>query len=126
MTEETLTDDQIRRIYCVKHGHSRLMDAFFCYHYCARCGDQLGDSLGGVYRNDAAVYVHHMHVFTHGTKEEFAQMRGCTCPENAKTLTEKDFALVPQWNGMGYEQRPPWRKKPDKPDEGSRADERDP
>lgn len=105
-----LTDEQKRKIYCVKHGHSHLMDHFFGYHYCARCGEQLGDSLGGVYANPDAVYVHHMHVFTYD-KARFEEFKGCHCPENALMLTDQDFALVPQWNSWGYEQRPPWRKQ---------------
>ncbi len=44
---KTLTVEQRRRIFCVKHGHSRLREFCFGYHHCARCGDLLGDSLGG-------------------------------------------------------------------------------
>jgi hypothetical protein len=103
---KTLTIEQKRSIFCVKHGHSKLRDHFFGYHYCCRCGQQLGDSLGSVYSDDSAVYVHHMHVATKGET-----MRGCDCPERAKKLKKIDFMLVPQWNGFGFEQRPPWRQK---------------
>lgn len=114
MTVKKLDDQQKRQIFCIKNGHSRLLDHFFGYHYCCRCGDQLGDSLGSIYKNDEAVYVHHMHVATHGTKDEFKKLRGCHCPENAKKLTKRDFAMVPQWSSWGYEQRPPWREKEEK------------
>lgn len=105
-----LTLEQQRAIYCVKHGHSRLRDFFFGYHSCCRCGQQLGDSLGGVYSDSTAVYVHHMHLHTH-KPEEAARMQGCECPKNAKALRPGDFKLVPAWNSFGYEQRPPWREK---------------
>jgi hypothetical protein len=119
MSSETkLTPEQRRRIFCVKHGHSRLRDHFFGYHYCARCGDQLGDSLGGAYRDDSGVYVHHMHVITHGTDKERREIRECPCAENAKKLTKRDFVMVPQWNSWGYEQRPPWRKRDDRDESG--------
>lgn len=110
--KKALTDEQRRRIFCVKHGHSRLRDHFMGYHHCCRCGDQLGDSWGGAYRDDTGVYIHHMHVFTH-ERAKFQTLRGCKCPTNAEALTAKDFKLVPQWSGWGYEQRPPWRQKPE-------------
>lgn len=105
---KTLTDEQRRRVFCVMHGHSRLRDYCFGYHHCCRCGDQLGDSLGGAYQDDTAVYVTHMHAATHKPAEV---ARGCNCAENAKTLTAKDFKLVPKWSSWGNEQRPPWREK---------------
>lgn len=105
-----LSVDQRASIYCIKHGHSRLHDHFFGYHYCARCGAQLGDSLGGVYNDPDGVYVHHMHLFAHD-KEALKGMRGCKCPENAEKLTKQDFVYVKQWNRWGFEQRPPWRSK---------------
>lgn len=111
MTTAKLTLDQKRSIYCIKHGHSRLRDHFFGYHYCCRCREQLGDSLAGAYRSDDGVYVHHMHVMTHGTAGERQRMRECPCVENAKKLTKRDFVMVSQWNSWGYEQRPPWRKR---------------
>ncbi len=105
---KTLTVEQRRRIFCVKHGHSRLREFCFGYHHCARCGDLLGDSLGGAYRDETAVYVGHMCRFA----RDGTQTPGCNCPGNATKLTKKDFALVPQWNSSGEEQRPPWREKP--------------
>ncbi len=84
---KTLTVEQRRRIFCVKHGHS---------------------PLGGAYRDETAVYVGHMCRFA----RDGTQTPGCNCPGNATKLTKKDFALVPQWNSSGEEQRPPWREKP--------------
>lgn len=106
--KKKLSEEQKRRIFCVKNGHSRLLDAFFGYHYCARCREQLGDSIGGAYSNKDAVYVSHMNSFAKGKP-----IKGCPCPENAKKLAKVDFTLTPQWNSWGIEQRPPWRTKPD-------------
>lgn len=105
-----LSLEQRRKIYCVKNGHSRLREYCFGYHSCARCGETLGDSLGGAYSNKTGVYISHMHTFTH-EPEEFATIRDCPCPTNAKALTKRDLALVPQWDSSGREQRPPWRQK---------------
>ena len=95
-----------RYIYCAKHGHSRLRDYCFGYHYCARCGDQLGDSLAGVYSDDSAVYIYHMYLYTKGKSQ-------CACPENAKLLTWRDFKLVQEYMS-GYATRPPWGPEPDR------------
>lgn len=106
-----LSREQTVAIFCVKNGHSKLRDFFFGYHYCVRCGDQLGDSLGSIYGGEpGTVYVHHMHVFT----KDGTRYAGCECPENAKKLTKRDYAHVAQWNSWGFEQRPPWREKESK------------
>ncbi len=87
---KSLTLEQKRSIYCVKNGHSRLRTFCFGYHYCARCGDQLGDSLGGAYQAaDETVYLSHL-------KGE--KMSGCFCRENVKKLRRADLALVPAEN----------------------------
>lgn len=96
-----------RRIFCATHGHSRLRDFFFGYHYCARCGDTLGDSLGSMYSDSEAVFIHHMYLWT----AEGKRANGCTCPENAKNLRRKDFAHVQKYNSLGYPMRPPWDKR---------------
>lgn len=94
-----------RRVYCARHGHSKVHDFFFGYHYCARCEAQLGDSLGGFYQDDEAVLVHHANVFVlNGTRYE-----GCHCPENTKKLTKHDLALLPKYNSYGCMMRPPWK-----------------
>ena len=39
---------KFRTTVCAWVGHSRCATAFFGYQYCARCGEQIGDALGGV------------------------------------------------------------------------------
>lgn len=81
-----LTLEQRRAIYCVKNGHSRLRTFCFGYHHCARCGQQLGDSLGGAYTAaDGTVYLSHL---------KGKKMDGCPCRENVKKLRRSDLALV--------------------------------
>ena len=41
---------QRNKLVCALIGHSRIRTFFFGYNYCARCEDQLGDSLGGVFK----------------------------------------------------------------------------
>lgn len=100
-----------RRIFCAAFGHSKLRDMSFGYHYCARCGAVLGDSLGGVYSDPSAVYIHHMHLWENDGKG-FAKVRGCHCPTNAVALRFSDRFLVPRYNSLGYASRPPWTPKP--------------
>lgn len=72
--------DQTASVACSLIGHSRIITTFFGYVYCARCSDQIGDSLGGVFDGSKSVIVGH----------------DCkTCRENAKTLTWKDTFLAP-------------------------------
>jgi hypothetical protein len=97
-----------RRIFCATYGHSRLRDFFFGYHYCARCGDTLGDSLGGAYVDFTSVLIHHMYLWT----QKHERPQSCNCPENAEKLKRKDFTLVPKYNSLGYAMRPPWTMKP--------------
>lgn len=70
---------------CGLVGHSRLRTFFFGYHYCGRCGAQLGDSLGGAYVAKGVVMEFH----GKGRKP-----KGCDCREVAKTLTWRDTLLV--------------------------------
>lgn len=37
-----------RAILCIRNGHPRVVHVCWGYITCARCGTQLGDSLGGV------------------------------------------------------------------------------
>jgi hypothetical protein len=70
-----------RRIYCVRHGHSRVVDQFWMIHCCARCGEEVGDLFSGFYSGKTAVAVDH----------------NCDiCKENAKTLTKTDLAMLPE------------------------------
>ena len=39
---------KLRATVCAWVGHSRCATAFLGYQYCARCGEQIGDALGGV------------------------------------------------------------------------------
>lgn len=85
MSAAKLTIEQRRKIYCATHGHTPIRDYCFGYHHCARCGEMLGDSLGGAYRDDAAVYPSHLG----------KNIKGCNCAANAKKLTARDLNLVP-------------------------------
>lgn len=106
----TARAERERRILCARWGHSRIRDFFFGYHYCARCGNTLGDSLGGAYSDTEAVYLHHMNVFV-ATGKRIAE--DCPCPENVARLTKKDLKGVPRYNSMGFAARPPWKQKPE-------------
>ena len=48
MNMNTLSHAERRAIFCMRNGHSRLGTVFFGYQYCGRCGQQVGDTLGGV------------------------------------------------------------------------------
>ena len=46
-----LDEEVQQKMVCAMVGHSRLLTQFFGYHYCARCNAQVGDSLGGSFRD---------------------------------------------------------------------------
>lgn len=71
-----------RRVYCARHGHSRVSTYCFGYRYCARCEAQVGDNLASIDGGaETAVIVGH----------------NCeTCRENSKALLEGDLALLPK------------------------------
>ena len=47
-----LKDDKMtKKTVCALIGHSNIHDYWFGYHYCGRCGTQVGDSLSSYYRN---------------------------------------------------------------------------
>lgn len=52
--------DKIKSIWCAIFGHTRVETAFWGYHCCARCGTQVGDTLGSVYpgANDSVIVGH--------------------------------------------------------------------
>lgn len=55
-----LSDEQRNSIVCVLIGHSRIQTSCFGYYYCARCKDQLGDTLASVYPGaERAVVIGH-------------------------------------------------------------------
>lgn len=77
-TKPTL--EQKRSIYCVMHGHSKIISMCFGYVSCARCETQIGDTLGGCFDTSDAVVVDH----------------DCAiCRKNLKNLKPKDTTLVP-------------------------------
>jgi len=51
--------NKLRKILCLSLGHSHILKGCFGYMSCARCGEQVGDALGGGYTNDRAVIVGH-------------------------------------------------------------------
>ena len=85
-----LSDEQQKEIVCALVGHSRIRTYCFGYHHCARCSALLGDSLGGAYKDDNAVYPLHI-----GQK-----MDGCRCNENAKSLTWRDTFKAPSLESL--------------------------
>jgi len=71
--------NKIKKIFCVFFGHSRIIENCFGYVHCARCGELLGDVIGGVYDGSDKVIMGH----------------NCdTCKANYKKLTLKDKFLV--------------------------------
>nr|WP_288830545.1 hypothetical protein [uncultured Clostridium sp.] len=76
-------DEQKKEITCSLIGHSRIQTFCFGYYNCARCGEQVGDSLGGCYPGavDTVIVGH----------------KCPTCEANYKKLTWRDkvFCLDP-------------------------------
>ena len=71
--------DKVKSIFCAAFRHSNIESICFGYHYCERCGVQVGDTLMGVYENNSAFIIGH----------------NCdTCKENWKKLTFVDKFLV--------------------------------
>ena len=54
-----ISGEQRKSIVCSLVGHSRIQSACFGYYYCGRCGDQVGDALGGAYDARDVVIVGH-------------------------------------------------------------------
>ena len=75
--------DRIAAVTCALIGHSRVQSQCFGYWNCARCGDQVGDTLGSSYV---------------GAMQAVAVDHYCdTCRDNAPSLTWKDrFGLPPK------------------------------
>jgi len=71
---------KIKKVFCALFGHTKIQSQFFGYWYCGRCGEQLGDSLGGVYSAEDVVIIGH----------------NCeTCRKNHKKLKWHEKILVP-------------------------------
>ncbi len=54
-----ITEPERNRITCALIGHSRIVTYCFGYVSCARCGDQIGDTLGGMTSLEHSVVVGH-------------------------------------------------------------------
>jgi hypothetical protein len=78
--------DQKPATLCALVGHSLLRTFCFGYNYCARCGQQLGDSLGGAFQVSKEVIQHH-----DGSRD------GCNCAENFKAIGWRDTMFVDGW-----------------------------
>lgn len=81
--------EKLRAVFCVLFRHSNILECFFGYISCARCGYQVGDTIAGCYRNELMV--------------------GLDCPcksceANLSKLTWKDTFLSPSI---------PWRADPE-------------
>ena len=75
-----LTDAQKKTITCALAGHPGVVNNCWGYVTCARCGEQLGDTLGGSYRGNHDVVVGH----------------NCKiCRRNFKKLSPVDRYLTP-------------------------------
>ena len=76
-----LQDENARnKIVCALIGHPRIITLCFGYVNCARCGEQIGDKLGGYFDDSEYVVVGH----------------NCeTCRENYENLTWKDKLYCP-------------------------------
>lgn len=57
MVEKQLTKVQEAEIYCVKNGHADYIYKCWGYVHCGRCGQQIGDTLGGVFPCDKIIEV---------------------------------------------------------------------
>ena len=73
-------NEKIKKITCALIGHSKICESCLGYRYCGRCGDQLGDNLGGIDPgNETSVIIDH----------------NCkTCRKNYKKCTWKDKLFV--------------------------------
>ncbi len=73
---DNLSQLQQAKIYCIKHGHAKFFTNCFGYASCGRCGEQIGDSLMGVFDGKGMALV------GHGCKE-------CTEAYNKLSGTDK-------------------------------------
>jgi hypothetical protein len=60
---ETMLDESgvgaVKSTLCTLYGHPPVLTTCFGYEYCARCGEQLGDSLGGIGTSQGKMVVGH-------------------------------------------------------------------
>ena len=78
---EPESKEQRNSLVCSLVGHSRIRTFFFGYNYCARCGAELGDSLGGAWK------VSEEYIEGHDDKD---------CLLNLERMTWKDKLYVPR------------------------------
>ncbi len=72
---------KIKATICAWFGHSKIQTHCFGYYNCARCGAEVGDTLGSVYP---------------GASEAVVVGHNCdTCQDNYKKLTWRDKILTP-------------------------------
>ena len=71
----------VGRLLCLIFGHPPVYNGCFGYMHCARCGELLGDTIGGAFQDERAVVVGH----------------GCdTCRENYRGLKWHERLLIPR------------------------------
>lgn len=56
---EPLDEEKRKSVTCALLGHSHITTGCFGYIYCARCGEQIGDVLGGCFYDPLEVRVGH-------------------------------------------------------------------
>ncbi len=75
-----LSNEKRNAVVCALLGHSKIQTHCWGYFSCARCGEQVGDSLAGAYKADKVVVVGH----------------NCkTCRENFAALPWEDILFTP-------------------------------
>jgi ribosomal protein L37AE/L43A len=75
-----IDEQQKKSAVCALIGHSRIMTECFGYWSCGRCGQQIGDSLGGVFDGRDKVIIGH----------------DCrVCRKNFKTIGWEDKFMTP-------------------------------
>lgn len=81
-----ISDAQKRSVTCSLVGHSRVISMCFGYVSCARCEDQIGDTLGGSFDTSNHVVVGHRNAG-----------RVCkTCRAAYKKLDWRDKLFLPE------------------------------
>ena len=78
---EPMGEGQREAVTCALLGHSKIVTGCFGYVYCARCGEQIGDALGGCF---------------YGTEDAVIVGHNCpTCRANYEKLGWEDKILCP-------------------------------
>lgn len=92
-----LDEDTKKSVVCSLIGHSRIHTNCFGYKYCARCGNQVGDSLGGYYDGEGNVLIWQP-IDDDGNLMPY-RLHDDNCEQCRKLLSEftfRDTYLVPQ------------------------------